>query len=192
MVASKVVSKVESHNYLDIFFDYNMKWDKHIETLIKRTKYLIFVFAKLRKIMETKTLLMLCHAFFHSVISYEIIAWGGAYKNDLNLLQGQHSRIIRIINKKDSLVTNPPPNIHNLFTAESLSHHYKTLRIMYENVERNTRFKNLQIPKLNRAICEKNSDIVAIKTFHMLPNNLKTLVYNKKTIKDKLKNFIMK
>jgi len=42
-----------------------MKWDKHIEYIINKTKYLIFVLTKLAKFMQTSTL-MLIYALFQS------------------------------------------------------------------------------------------------------------------------------
>ena len=63
-----------------------MKWDSHIKYLIKRTKYLIFILAKLTKIMDTNTLMIIYYSF-HNVLNYGIIAWGGAYIIQINMIQ---------------------------------------------------------------------------------------------------------
>ena len=45
--------------YLGVFFDYNMKWDIHIQYIVNKSKYLTFVFFRLAKIMQPKTLLLI-------------------------------------------------------------------------------------------------------------------------------------
>ena len=81
------LKRVESTKYLGIVFDSNMRWNEHIEYVYNKTKYLIFIFYKLTKIMSTDCLRMVYYAFFHSIISYGIIAWEGAYLNSINMLK---------------------------------------------------------------------------------------------------------
>ena len=76
-INNKQINRVESFKYLGIIFYSNVRWDKHIESTIKKTKYLVFIFSKLSKIMQTKTLMVMYYALFNSIISYEIIASGG-------------------------------------------------------------------------------------------------------------------
>ena len=45
------LERVESTKYL--VFDSNMRWNEHIEYVYNKTKYLIFIFYKLTKIMST-------------------------------------------------------------------------------------------------------------------------------------------
>ena len=93
------IERVEAHKYLGLIFDYNMKWDAHIKYIVKKTKYLIFIFAKIKNIIETKTLMIMYYALFHSILNYGIIAWGGAYSNNVNLVENIQKKILKIINK---------------------------------------------------------------------------------------------
>lgn len=77
-IQNQKIIRTENYKYLGIYFDYNMKWNVHIEQIMNRTKYLIFIFAKLRKYMDNSTLMKIYYAIFHSILSYGIIAWGGA------------------------------------------------------------------------------------------------------------------
>ena len=65
---NKSVNRVESCKYLGVIFDYNLKWNKHIKLIISKTKYLVYTFYKLSKTMTSDTLMMICYAFFHSIM----------------------------------------------------------------------------------------------------------------------------
>ena len=91
---------------MGIIFDYNMKWYNHIEHIINKTKYLIFIFAKLRKYMDINTLIKYT-THSSSIISYGSIAWGGVYKTTLTLLQNIQTKILKIINKNHFSLENP-------------------------------------------------------------------------------------
>ena len=54
---------------------------------------------------------------------------------------------------------------------------------MSESITRN---KNLLLPKMNKAISDKNSYTVAIKVYNTLPNTLKSITGNKNSKKAKL------
>ena len=68
------INRVEITKYLGIIFDSNMRWKEHMEYIYNKTKYLIFIFYKLAKLIKTDTLMMIYYALFHSIISYGIIA----------------------------------------------------------------------------------------------------------------------
>ena len=114
-----------------------MKWDKHIEYIMNRTKYLIYIFEKTEKYMDTKTL-MTIYAFFHSLINYGIMAWGRANNNNVTLLQKIQTRILKLISKNNYLA-NIPLNINQLFTLEALVYHYKDLAEIYKTSKSKTR-----------------------------------------------------
>ena len=53
-----------------------------------------------------------------------------------------------------------------------------------------TRNKNIQLPKMKKAVSDKDSYIEAIKIYKTLPKNIKCLNLSKITIKKIVKNFI--
>lgn len=188
-IQGKRIQRVENTKYLGVIFDSNLKWEKHIDNIYNKKKYLIFVFYKLSKIMSTQILLMLYHAFFHSVISYGIIAWGGAYKGRIRSLQGLQTRLLKIISKNSFLTDKYPMSIEQSFQYESLSYHYNELQSLYLESNSITRNKSIQLPKRYKKVSIKNSYIRAISAFNNLPNELKTLS-SKFSIKTKLKKWI--
>lgn len=186
-INNESIERVLSTKYLGIIIDMNMKWDKHIQYLINKTRYLIFIFNKLRKYMDICTLKIIYYALFHSVISYGIIAWGGAYQREIQLLQAIQNRIIKIINK-NTFPSITPLNLKQLFEYESLRFFYNHIKEEYTNSNSRTRRKLVLPPKYNKRISTKNSYITAINMYNGLPNELKTLNLknsrNNKKIKD--------
>ena len=49
--------------------------------------------------MTIETLRMIYYAYFHSIIDCGIIAWGGVYNNNLDLLPNLQKRILIIFHK---------------------------------------------------------------------------------------------
>lgn len=188
-INNETLKRVNETKYLGIIFDTNMRWDKHIENLINKTKYLIFIFSKISKFMETKTLKIIYYALFHSLINYGIIAWGGAYQNKLQLLQKVQTRILKIINK-NTFQKIIPLNLKQSFANESLQFYYDNLKYQYSNSASKTRHKMIIPPKYNKTISTKNSYIKAISIFNKLPNELKTLDMQKKIRSKKIQDWI--
>ena len=143
-----------------MIYDYNIKWDGHIEYIINKTKYIIYILYKLAKFMQTETVRIIYYALFHSIIKYGIIAWGGAYNNNVNLLQKVQSRVIKIINK-NKFIQNNPLNIKKMFALEALNYNNDTLKKMYLESSSITRNKNIATPKRDRTI--------SIKTVTLMP-----------------------
>ena len=88
-----------------------------------------------------------------------------------------------------SLVHWPLSKIPNL-KFDFSCHISPKLKDIYINNTSITRNKCVLLPKMNKAISDKNSYVIAIKTFNTLSNDLKCLNMNKQGIKNKIKNFI--
>ena len=128
-------------------FDYNLRWDKHIQYIIKKTKYLIYIFYKIYKSMTIETLRMIYYAYFHSIVNYGIIAWGGVYNNNLYLLCNLQKRILRIVHKNKFICHDYPMKVEQSFAYEALGYHYTNLKDHYSTSSSITRNKTLIIPK---------------------------------------------
>ena len=119
--------------------------------------------------MDINTLMKIYYAFFHSMLWDHSL--GRCVQNHYKfLLQNIQIKILKVINKNHFSVVNPL-NIKQIFALESIMFHYDKLKQMYLMSESITRNKNL-LPKMNKAISDKNSYTVAIKVYNTLPNNL--------------------
>ena len=68
------IKRVETIRYLGIIFDYRLTWANHIDYVKNKTKYLLYVFYKLNQTTSIFVMRIIYYAFFHSIISYGIIA----------------------------------------------------------------------------------------------------------------------
>ena len=184
-----ILKRVEECKYLGIIFYFNLKWDSHTQYIVKKTKYLIFVFYKIVKYMQTDTMRIIYFALFHSIINYGIIAWGGVYNNSSDVLQRVQYRLLKIINK-NRFIQNNPMNLKQLFAYISLHFNYSTLKELYLNSNSKTRKKSIAIPKRSKTVTRKSSYLTSIKIYNSLPNDMKTLDHTKTSNKEKLKKWI--
>lgn len=185
-----LLKRVESIKYLGIIFDYNLKWNAHINSIVNKTKYLIFIFYKLSKIMNTQILLKIYYAYFYGIINYGIIAWGAAYSSSLYPIQKLQNRIMKIISKKHFQIDNYPLRIDQVYLLESLYFYYEQFKNNFLESTSKTRKKNINLPSITKTSYRKSSYITGLKIFNFLPNNLKTLNTSTIGIKTKLKNWI--
>lgn len=119
VINNEKITRVDQCKYLGVHFEYIVRWNKHIENLINKTKYLVFLFYRLREIMSCEVLKMIYYACFHSGVNYGIIAWGGLYKTESTMLQNIQNRLLKLM-RNDTLPNEIPLSIKQSF-------HYDTL-----------------------------------------------------------------
>lgn len=66
-ISGRNLTRVESCKYYGNVFDFNSKFEKHVEYLVNKTRYFVFLFVKRYK-MQTETIGMLYCAFFSNII----------------------------------------------------------------------------------------------------------------------------
>lgn len=192
-INDKQIQRVEFCKYLGVLFDSNLRWNVHINHIVRKTKYLIYLFSKLSNFMNARTLYMIYYAFFHSIGTYGIIAWGGAYGNSLCGVQSVQKRILKIIAIKSkvskNIICKTPPSIKQCFLLESVVNNYSSLSNEYRQSNSITRNK-IVLPKVNKTKTLKSSLIIPYKIFNALPVHLKSLVSSTHNIKSQLKVWI--
>ena len=145
-----------------------MRWKNYITNIYNKSKYLIFIFYKLTKILSQQNLRMLYYALFHSIMSYGIIAWGEAYMNITRTLQTLQYRILKIINKTNFLKEKQPLNLNQQFLYESLLYYYEDLKDKFIKSNSISRKKRIIVPKHNKRISNKISYLRAINCYNSL------------------------
>ena len=90
------LDRVENTKYLGITIDQHMRRDVHISNLLKRLRFVVFLFHKLKYILNYNQLKIIYYASFHSLMSYGILGWGGAYNNCVNIIQRLQNKLLKI------------------------------------------------------------------------------------------------
>ena len=183
------INRVTYCKYLGIIIDHRLKWKEHINFILRKIKYLIFIFSKLNKILSKKLLLTVYHGLFNSIATYGIIAWGSAYDGILKPLVNLQKRILKLISPTQD---NNLLNIFQSYMLSSIIYHYNFLSNNFLNYKSATRYKPLILPKNKLEIGKKNHLFIATRVFNKLPYSLKILCKSKskQIIVNLLKKFI--
>lgn len=176
------LTRVSSCKYLGIYFDQHMRWDTHVNFLIKRVRYLLFIFYKLRHINK-HLLKIMYYSLFLGVVSYAISVWGCAYDNTLKILQTFQNKILKIIKIGNLQFL----NIKQLYLLNSVTYYYNDLSFLYNNSIYSARKGYLKLPLIKKSIFKKSPYIVSLRLFNSLPIGSKSIeAINSKVLKKKL------
>ena len=61
--------------------------------------------------LSREIMIIFYYGLLHSIISYGIIAWGGAYPTQKIILQNLQNKVLKIINKNQFITENFPYNL---------------------------------------------------------------------------------
>lgn len=189
------VKRVETVKYLGVILDYRLRWFEHVSSVCNKTRYLLYVIHKLKYFMSGRILKMIYYAFFHSIATYGITAWGGAYKNVISPLLNLQNRLRKVILKKD-LFLESPTKLNHCFIINSVIYHFTKLQETYNLITTRIRRKIIKNVIVKKHIVTKSNLYIGIHYFNLLPDQLKssTLVWSSlsscvtKWLKDYLRN----
>ena len=97
---------VKDHKYLVLTLSYNMKWDKHIETILKSASKVIGIMRKLKYNFSRIALNQIYISYVRPLLEYSCIVWDGRtteQSNTLEKLQNEAARIITGLTRSVSL-----------------------------------------------------------------------------------------
>lgn len=99
----QVINQREATKYLGIYFDENLNWKKHVDSLKRKLLFIICKFKYLSKLLPSLVLRTVYFALVHSLICYGIFLWGGTYKTNLDPIIKIQKSFIRLIAKVNRL-----------------------------------------------------------------------------------------
>lgn len=200
---SFIIRRSENIKYLGILLDCNLKWNNHINLLIKRLRSFLYVFKQLRDFLPINILKQVYYALIEPQLSYGIIAWGGSYKSTLKCLEIMQRYVLKImfykkIKYNSNVLYNEAKvmNIRQLYCKSLLQFVYKNYSIVtcsfheHQYYTKNKAKINHNIPQFKKTIGLRSYQYFAIKMYNILPPEIKNEKHYKKFI-IKIKDFIM-
>lgn len=83
--------------YLGIMIDKHLKWDIHINYIIKKLRFILYRFRYLKNFLNQRYLKIIYHALVESHLSYGILGWGGVLNVHLGNLEIMQKRFLKIM-----------------------------------------------------------------------------------------------
>lgn len=186
-------------NFLGVTIDNNLDWAEHIEGVCKRLNKSAFMIKQLGNSLGVRELKNVYYSAVHSVISYNIILWGGA--RDVERVFVIQKRIIRLIfsipyrqSCRELFKSQRILTVTSIFILKVLTFTYRNrtnLESLGDNHSYNTRGRNnLLLAKHCHEFYKKSPFYVGSYLFNLLPTKLK-LCSTIRTFKTQLKELLL-
>lgn len=189
------LEKIQYVKYLGVMIDQHLRWDEHVDYLIKRLRGLTHKFYQLRDILSKQNLHMVYDALAESILRYCIIIWGGLYENRMKMLQTIQNTLLKILFKKDHYQSTEVLykevnvfNIRKLYTYHTMlwMHNSKTDLVIHDYHTRNQAKVSVQIPLYTKTHTQRFLFYYGPKLYNLLPlmiRNIKSIIIFKKEIR---------
>ena len=180
------IQRVNGLRYLGVHIDENLKWDEHILQLTKKVRKCLYIYKRIRNILDTKTIRSVYFALTQSLLMYGITAWGGCTDIALNPLERVQKCIIKVILRKPTRFSSDELfNIFKVLDVRQLFIKYVMCDFKKE-IQTKTRSQqirltrtavniNFQVPTIRTATGRRQSSYLGPKLFNLLPDTLKHL-----------------
>lgn len=86
--------------YLGVIIDKTLAWKPHIDHITSRTRKLLYVFRKLRSILDHSTLKVVYMSLAQSVLSYCVTSWGAAAKTHMLKIERAQRAVLKVMIRK--------------------------------------------------------------------------------------------
>ena len=206
-VRDHILSRANHATFLGVNLDDKLKFDIHINNLIKRLSRAIGAIYRISFYVPPNVLKTLYFSLFYSIMIYGITVWGASSVVNVNRIKALHVRILRILYSsysKSQLSCNLMSfeQIYNYFCiikfykCIKLPHHSYFSQIFFNlapDHNHRTRFlmdQQFNIPKFNKSLCHKFFTYQSIMNWNSLPIELRN-VDNLILFKKKLKAFFL-
>jgi hypothetical protein len=75
---NKQISTVNETKVLGILINNNLSWKLHIESIKTKPNSACYTMRTVRSLVSTNTLKIICHSYFHSIMTYGLLFWGNS------------------------------------------------------------------------------------------------------------------
>ena len=194
---SVAIASVKSIKYLGITIDCHLKWDVHVNNIVKKLRSLLPIFKYFKQICDKKHLKIMYHALAESHITYGIIGWGGVTNYFLKNLETVQKWILKVIYNKnydypsnelylESCILDP----RQLYCEKILTEVHKVKNNMKRKEHTygiRNKEKLISVPKMCKTIGQRSYQYIGPRVYNSLPEyvtNLTSQIIFKRKVKD--------
>lgn len=189
----------KSLKFLGVHLDSVLKWDEHINALVKKLNRSFYAINQIKKTLPVRSVLDVYYSLVYSHLNYNILLWGNS--TDINRIFVAQKRIVRMIFNISPLASCRPLFLKHKILPVPCIYIYRCLLHIRNNVEKFRKLSSfhcyqtrneqtLCLPLHKTTKFESSPSYKGIKLFNHLPNSIKALNVNKfkKTVKMSLLN----
>ena len=213
---SRLLERKNCIKYLGVMIDDSICWKHHIAYVCSRIARNTGIISKLRHYLSIKQLTQIYYNLIYPYISYAIIAWGSAYKTNIQKVQTKQNHIARMIffatlygketeSAKPFLNLLDIPTVQNVFQLHVLkfmhSWHNGILPGIFKDMFKyaksvhnyNTRYasnENLYKSRVKTNIGKQTISFIATDIWSKVPTELKLL--NAFSFNKKVKKYLLR
>ncbi|CAH1966737.1 unnamed protein product [Acanthoscelides obtectus] len=132
------INRVPNIKYLGVVLDHHLRWDIHVNYILKKVRFVSYKIKYLGNILTEKYLRTLYHALIEPHLTYGILAWGAACSSHTYNLDVFQKSILKIIFKKPKLYPTEKLyadvrmyDIRQLYFLHSITHYHKFRSYLY-------------------------------------------------------------
>lgn len=94
------LDSTQTVKYLGILVDSHLKWKQQIDATVTRLRKLIYIFKKLRSVVDFDSLIKIYFSLAQSVLGYCLVVWGGTHKTTMLRVERGQRAILKVLAKK--------------------------------------------------------------------------------------------
>lgn len=185
--------------YLGIIIDQHLRWESHVNYIIKKLQFILYKFKFLKNILNIQQMKVIYHSLVESHINYAILGWGGVAKTHLYALELLQKRFLRLMLHKDNRYPSELLylearlfDIRQIFYfSVNMKKHQKRNINMYPTHFYNTRQKDKCLhPLMLKTIGQRSYHYLAPKLYNTVPDEIRN-IRSIPLFKKKLKIYIL-
>ena len=160
-INNKIINEQDHTKYLGIIIQGNLKWDKHIDYLVKKINSRIPLYYQIRSIMPRNKRLLIYNSLSLSHIIYGIELYGKRNNNNLKRLQKCQNRLLKILFNKhirtstDALHKNL--NLLKIFDQAKLRTLLICHKVFHSNTKTNITHQNMSLTSTGRELRHRHN-----------------------------------
>ena len=153
-LGNQPIEEVTSFKYLGLSFTSNLRWNVHIDNIVKTALRRLDMMSPLKWRLDRKSLETMYFSFVLSAMEYANVVWSGTYDSDIVKLENVHVKGMRLITGATAR-----SNISNLHKETG----FPNLKSRFENNSVITlyKIKNCNMPEYLKVLHpQENKDII--------------------------------